>query len=326
MHIQRQNEAFAYRLAMPAPAPEGLTFHYWPEDDPRIEKITPAMRHLMKFPAVEAKVNGQHAGFISWDAHPRWDGEISMIQVPKEFQHHSIATSLFDHARTINPKLHHSPIKTEEGEGWARHEERRHTPAGQYRDLKNPKIPIKRKRLNANTIRCAADLTKKFIDQLQNEFTTWHQSQPNPDDWPLYRGVGGWENVEKFLHEKYPACYRGFDYCLEQARPLMHDKGFVDNGKYQQPPHYETGPEAEAKYGYDPKAVAAGMILLHNKENDWHGDRGSRIDVDTRLLNDIFQKRVMMQHEYEQRKLVNANTIRCADSPMMGININDSFP
>ena len=124
------------RCAMPAPAPEGLTFHHYPHDDPSIQKVTPEMRHLMKFPAVEARVNGEHAGFISWDEHPRSDGEIAMIIVPKKFRHQSIATSLFDHARTINPNLHHSPIKTEEGQAWSEYEQGR-------------------KSVHANTIRCA---------------------------------------------------------------------------------------------------------------------------------------------------------------------------
>lgn len=62
---------------------------------------------------------------------------------------------------------------------------------------------------------------------------------------------------------------------------------------------YETGPEAESKYGYDPHQIAAAMVLLHNKAD---GSRDWAIPEDMNLLTSIFTKRQKMQRDYERRQ------------------------
>ncbi|TXI23783.1 MAG: hypothetical protein E6Q61_06265 [Nitrosomonas sp.] len=157
--------------------------------------------------------------------------------------------------------------------------------------------------------RLAADLTKKFVNDLHREFKEWHKTRPDRKrgDWMQNMGVRGWPNVERFLEDRYPESCRGLDMGIEQAQEVMEGRG----KRWSYP--YETGPEAEAQYGYDPKAVAAGMLILHHTKNNASG-RYYQIGYDENLLADIFQKRMKMQKDYEerQRKLLNANTIRCA--------------
>lgn len=180
-------------------------------------------------------------------------------------------------------------------------------------------------RLAENTIRkIAKDLSKSFVRRLNKEFDQWHASLPDRDDWPTSIGVNGWSNVERFLKDRYPASHRGHEWCMEQAQKTLDSRGFVDdNGVYRHKEPYETGPEAEATYGYDPKAVAAGMMLLHHNSNG--GIRRNYISYDEDLLADIFQKRVDMQEKARQRKLVNANRIHATDDQYSLENIWKDF-
>jgi hypothetical protein len=65
-------------------------------------------------------------------------------------------------------------------------------------------------------------------------------------------------------------------------------------------PAYATGPEAVAQYGYDPKEVAAGMLLLHNRTHDHRGGDIEQAGIDR--LYDIAKKRSEMQRAYEERQ------------------------
>lgn len=152
-----------------------------------------------------------------------------------------------------------------------------------------------------------ASLTEDFLDNLDRQFHQWnkcvHDGEVGSRDWQC--DLGNWNRVEKFLGHSYPAAHRDLPYCLEHARPLLRDQNYdFDGNKLHDDMRYETGPEAVAQHGYDPKEVAAGMVLLHNSTNNHGGPGGERdryVAQDVDLLHDIFQKRVKMQRQYEQR-------------------------
>lgn len=107
--------------------------------------------------------------------------------------------------------------------------------------------------------------------------------------------IGWWPNVENFLKDRYPAAHKGFNSGMEQA---------TFNIDYKNP--YETGPEAVEQHGYDPKEIAAGMILLHNQS---HPFRGELAEPDQQRLVNIFQKRQDMQRNYEKQLVTAARRI-----------------
>jgi ribosomal protein S18 acetylase RimI-like enzyme len=120
----------AARLAMPAPMPEGVTFHYHPTNatiptepwvaDPNLQV------GLFSAPAVEARHDGRHIGHLGWDSDPDDEGDptpvVSMIKVHPDYRRHGIGTALWDFARRHEPDLQHSDIRTELGELWVNHE------------------------------------------------------------------------------------------------------------------------------------------------------------------------------------------------------------
>ena len=143
-----------------------------------------------------------------------------------------------------------------------------------------------------------AALADEFVAGLQHEFDGWAAgggAVPNPyaEKYPVegQRGpIGYWPNVEGFLRERYPAAHKGFDLGLEGAAPALRG---LRPGR-----GYEGGPEAEAKYGYDPSLVAAGMMLLHTRSHP--GRRGTDLEArDEGLLLDLFRKRQEMQRRSE---------------------------
>ena len=172
--------------------------------------------------------------------------------------------------------------------------------------------------------RTAADLVKKYTDQLYKEFHDWLDTERG-GEWPVgttrptdyTQPMGGpltyWDNIEEFMKERYPAAYRGYRYGQEQAACALDGYGMTFPIRERTVP-YETGPEAVEKYGYDPKQVAAGFMYLHSTVHNKARptSRTNRIPRDIDRLSDIFQKRVDMQEQARQRKLLNANTIRCA--------------
>lgn len=168
----------------------------------------------------------------------------------------------------------------------------------------------------AARLKTAADLAKEYTQQLHDEFHDWAGQKGNlpisfDNGWDYTKPMGGpltyWDNIEGFFKDRYPEAYRGFNMAEEKARPLMDNGRATWSAETMRAKPYETGPEAEAKYGYDPKALAAGMMYLHtwshaqSAQNAWRGDKLPR---DIGRLNDIFQKRQQMQRNYEQNQAV----------------------
>lgn len=129
------------RLAMPAPMPEGITFHYHPTNDTIPTKPWPPDPDIyapsFSAPAVEARHNGKTVGFLEWDPplhsttidgvqYGDYPPEISMIKVHRDYRRHGVATAMFDFARRHQGDLSHSPEKTAQGEAWADYEQSRH--------------------------------------------------------------------------------------------------------------------------------------------------------------------------------------------------------
>lgn len=148
----------------------------------------------------------------------------------------------------------------------------------------------------SRTARLAA-FNEDLVDRLKDEFHAWRKQQPKGSIFGggIIGGLDHWPNIEKFLKDRYPAVHRGFDMGYEQARVLMDwDKeqpgdslsGLLPYGKPS--PFYETGPDAVSKHGYDPKEIAAGMLLLHNKSDRFRGDMSQE---DQARLTDIAQNR-----------------------------------
>lgn len=279
------------RTAMPNPLPEGVHFRYHPE--------------LQWSPGVTAHQNGKMIGSLEWfdddhimvDLGTRKPGEVDRISVDPKHQGNSVASSMFDFAKQHEPRLHHSDRLTEDGRGWSEYEKARH-----------------------------AAVTQNLVDRLHNEFHDWHKENGDVDgvkDWDDDRGpIGDWRNVEGFLSDKYPAANKGFHVGLENVTPLLDhndndptcpvcagegewEDGYGANqmclgceGTGETRAAYETGLDAMARHGYDPKEVAAGMLLLHNRSSPLRADMAQE---DQTRLNDIFDKRVKMQRDYEQR-------------------------
>lgn len=135
------------RTAMPAPMPEGVTFHYHPTDD-TIRRDEHGATGFVA-PAVEARHDGKTVGHLEWypaqlfgdDGYGFDDGDfadlddddngiddtVSMIHVLEPYRRHGIGTAMFDWARrNANPRLRHSPIRSDLGEQWIDYE--RHRP------------------------------------------------------------------------------------------------------------------------------------------------------------------------------------------------------
>lgn len=144
----------------------------------------------------------------------------------------------------------------------------------------------------------SAHITDDLYYGLSRQFTQWanQNGKTNPRDDGLprkkQRGPAGyWPHIEDFMKENYPAAHKGLEYGMEQAQPRLDSSDMTDP--------YETGPEAHAKHGYDPKETAAAMLMLHN---DTHPGRQEWKGRDTNRLTDIMQKRMRMQRDYEQRQ------------------------
>lgn len=132
--------------------------------------------------------------------------------------------------------------------------------------------------------------------RLRGEFDDWHDRQPVTFVSEL--GLSHWPNVESFLRDNYPAVHRGFTHGREQAGELLEDP----DGDYRYNPQlspYPVNQSTQQSLGYDPEEIAAGMLLLHNQYN---GSSRWRETSDKERLNDIFNKRVEMQQDYEQRQ------------------------
>jgi ribosomal protein S18 acetylase RimI-like enzyme len=147
-----------------------------------------------------------------------------------------------------------------------------------------------------------AAVNRELVDRLNGEFHDWYGV--NKDD--LYfaesnnKGMGPlghWPNIEAFLADRYPAAHRDLDMGMEGAQPLMDGEGLYGDRVPDAAP-YETGQAAVDLHGYDPREVAASMLLLHNGANPQRGDMAQH---DQDRLNDIARKRFDMQRTYEDR-------------------------
>jgi GNAT superfamily N-acetyltransferase len=199
--------------------------------------------------------------------------------------------------------------------------------------------PILRQR-DTFAYRIAAPVNQNVVTRLNDEFHQWWKDSGYTWD-PYERGtasedyergpMGDWPTIEEFLEERYPAAHRGLMMGQEIARPLLDGVGRDEEalGRWDSNPQtqrnfnmlqvthgdnvppYETGPEAQAQHGYDPREVAAAFLLLHNKTHPLRGYRAgedqARLDeiaqarnaefdnADIDVLHDIAQKRTKMQ-------------------------------
>lgn len=168
-------------------------------------------------------------------------------------------------------------------------------------------IVQKRTQMQRNYDQRQAAVNQDLVDRLRGEFHAWRKTQPKrtPRNWDgMIGGLNEWTNIEKFLKDQYPAAHRGLGAGHEMAGPLLDGRlmhlDYMMPGplEYSTPQPYETGPEAVAQHGYDPKEIAAAMLLLHNKSDRFRGDMSQE---DQARLNDIAQKRFQMQRDYDQR-------------------------
>jgi hypothetical protein len=160
-------------------------------------------------------------------------------------------------------------------------------------------------RIVREAMRCIriAAFDQELIDRLRGEYHDWYDENGNEAlNWAGRGPLGNWRQIENFMKTKYPAAHRGLNAGQESVMPLLDFGSRVLsplNGQKDTTAPYETGSEAFKQYGYDPKEVAAGMLLLHNQS---HPQRGDMLDYDIDRLSDIAQKRMQMQQNYEQRQ------------------------
>lgn len=131
--------------------------------------------------------------------------------------------------------------------------------------------------------------------RLHNEFNQWAEPLRAAGKIGPYPAnlVTHWPYVERFMKENYPAAHKGFDMGHEEVRPAIN-RGLKDPSKAV----YETGPDAVAKYGYDPMETAAGMVLLHSN------GRPTSERMNKQMLTNIYKNRVQMQQNYNQKQAV----------------------
>jgi GNAT superfamily N-acetyltransferase len=172
---------------------------------------------------------------------------------------------------------------------------KRRSPVFAFIDRHNARVAMRRMRIAA--------FNQELIDRLRGEYHDWYDENGNEAlNWAGRGPLGNWRQIENFMKTKYPAAHRGLNAGQESVMPLLDFGSRVLsplNGQKDTTAPYETGPEAFKQYGYDPKEVAAGMLLLHNQS---HPQRGDMLDYDIDRLSDIAQKRSEMQRNYEQRQ------------------------
>ena len=169
-----------------------------------------------------------------------------------------------------------------------------------FHDRMLEKEPSAKELVTARLLR-EAEFNQELIDRLGDEYHSWYDENGNEAlNWADRGPLGNWRQIENFMKAKYPAAYRGFDAGMETAGDVLdqNEWGQMLTNKGERWREYETGPDAISQYGYDPKEIAAGMLLLHNKT---HSQRGDRLDQDIDRLSDIAQKRMQMQRDYESR-------------------------
>lgn len=171
----------------------------------------------------------------------------------------------------------------------------RRSPVFAFIDRHNARVAMRRMRIAA--------FDQELIDRLRGEYHDWYNEHGDEGlNWAGRGPLGNWRQIENFMKINYPAAHRGLNAGQESVTPLLDFNSRVLsplNGQQDSTAPYETGPEAVAQHGYDPKEIAAAMLLLHNQT---HPQRGDLLDYDIDRLSDIAQKRSEMQRNYEQRQ------------------------
>jgi GNAT superfamily N-acetyltransferase len=209
--------------------------------------------------------------------------DIDMLAVYPEFQGRGVGEALMRRLHQDYPDHKINPgSMTDEGQGF-------------YEKMLQ-KEPTARDLVTAaqRVLMAAADFNPREVtDRLDEEFREWadqnkdtlHPTKPFPPQ-------RDWKNVERFLKDNYPAAHKGFSTGLEQAGEAL-DRPIKGR-------RYQTGPKTVEALGYDPKEMAAGMLLLHNRSHPFRMDQSNDLD---RLVK-IFDKRQQMQREYDSRQPV----------------------
>jgi rifampin ADP-ribosylating transferase len=70
---------------------------------------------------VRAFLGDEPVGWLQWTHAPDRDdhGEIEFVEVPGKHHRKGVATRMLEHARSIEPAVHHSTARTDAGAGWA---------------------------------------------------------------------------------------------------------------------------------------------------------------------------------------------------------------
>lgn len=165
----------------------------------------------------------------------------------------------------------------------------------------------------------AAAVHEEMLGQLHDQFHDWYNEHGNERlNWAGRGPLGNWHQIENFLKMHYPEAHRGISTGKEEAGKVL-DTGFIGDGVDHcttcegsefghfnknncttcngtglpaRPMAYETGPDAVGKYGYDPKEIASGMLLLHNRT---HPLRNNLEEGDLDRLSEIARVRSRMQ-------------------------------
>lgn len=191
-----------------------------------------------------------------------------------------------------------------------------------------------------------------LLSRLEKKFMGWYQEHGQEHLNYAGRGpLGNWHQIEQFLKMHYPEAHRGITTGYEQAGKILdtgllthNDRDSTDycpkcygqgrtrpgqerayedcedcggSGVSAVPLAYATGPEAVAQHGYDPKEIAAGMLLLHNRTHDHRGGDIEQAGVDR--LYDIAKKRSEMQRAYEQKTAYYGDGLRINPNSPTGL-------
>lgn len=174
-----------------------------------------------------------------------------------------------------------------------------------------------------------AALTDDVLHGLDSEFSAWAEEngKTNPYDGrfgDVHRGpIGYWPNIEGFMQERYPAAYRGLTNGMEDVQPILEIDDDAEIPQWLGPNavRYETGPEAIAQHGYDPKEIAAAMLALHSASHPGRGEEWRSKDVSR--LHDIAQKRHQMQRDYDSRPRSAARVLAEATALLSSPSVTD---
>ena len=179
----------ASRTAMPAPMPEGMTFHYHPTRE-TVPNYIP--RSQFSVPGVEARHNGTTTGWLCWARGSRHPGgmsvgEIKNVYVSHPSRHHGIATALFDFAKQHEPNVHHSDTLSESGRKWRDHEESRHASAPQQASQPKRPTPPWAEHVSGKSYPLQPHPTDHLIDMYYQLKDHHHRGSEPPEGYSPYQ-------------------------------------------------------------------------------------------------------------------------------------------